>query len=56
LASVVQSSSDFGGFFFQLFKLGLSQKVQINGTCQLSFQFKQRASCLAEEMTKLASG
>jgi len=56
LASVVQSSSDFGGFFFPLFKLGLSQKVQINGTCQLSFQFKQRASCLAEEMTKLASG
>jgi hypothetical protein len=43
-------------FFFQLFKLGLSKKVQINGNCQLSFRFKQPASCLAEEMTKLASG
>jgi len=42
--------------FFQLFKLGLSKKAQINGNCRLSFQFKQRAPCLAEEVTKLASG
>src|SRR4029077_5740289 len=46
----------FQDFFFQRFKPGLSSKGQSKGNCRLSFQFKQRASCLLEEMTKLASG